>query len=111
MKKIYITLLLLASISSNTVFAQPGTLDATFGTNGKVTTAIGSADAEIGSIALQSDGKIVAGGSNNNGANYNFALARYKTMGIIDSTFGTNGRVITAIGSSSSFITSIALQS
>src|ERR1035437_5862886 len=110
MKKIYIALLLLASISSNNVFAQPGTLDATFGINGKVTTAIGSG-ALIRSITLQSDGKIVAGGYTYNGSNADFALARYKTTGLIDSTFGTNGIVSTAFGSWSGKINSMALQS
>ena len=92
-------------------YKTTGMIDSSFGTNGIVTTAIGSVNDQIKSIALQSDGKIIAGGLSNIGSNYDFALARYKTNGIIDSTFGTNGIVITAVGSVDDIIYSIALQS
>jgi uncharacterized delta-60 repeat protein len=56
-----------------------GTLDATFGSGGKVTTAFSGAFAGISALVLQSDGKIVAAGQalhNSTGA-VNLALARY----------------------------------
>ena len=52
-----------------------GTLDTTFGSDGKVTTAIGSGLDSARSVAIQSDGKIVAAGSRD--SNNDFALARY----------------------------------
>jgi uncharacterized delta-60 repeat protein len=69
-----------------------GTLDGTFGTGGKLVTDFGADDRAF-SVALQTDGKIVAAGMT--GAN--FALARYNTNGTLDGTFGTGGKVITDI--------------
>ncbi len=87
-----------------------GTLDTSFGTNGIVTTEIGSSDSNIYSVAIQSNGQIVAGGDANPGGNFEFALARYNTNGSLDTSFGTNGIVTTKIGSSDSIIHSIAIQ-
>src|SRR6267142_2270139 len=77
-----------------------GTLDSTFGTGGIVTTAIGILDDEANSLAIQSDGKLVAAGYSFNSttlANH-FALVRYNTDGTLDTTFGTGGIVTTGIG-------------
>lgn len=54
-----------------------GSLDTTFGTGGIVTTAVGASYDYAYSVALQSDGKIVAAGYSNNGSNGGFALVRY----------------------------------
>ena len=59
---------------------------------------------------IQPDQKIVAGGMSWNGHNFDFALARYTSSGMLDSTFGNNGRVITAIGSGNSVGTCLMLQ-
>src|SRR5262249_47361483 len=50
------------------------------------------------SVAIQSDGKIVAAGTaftGNGSQNEDFALARLDTSGLIDNQFGTGGRVTT----------------
>jgi len=88
-----------------------GTLDTTFDTDGKVTTAIGSGTDVARAIAIQSDGKIVAAGSYYNGADNDFALVRYNTDGTLDTTFDTDGKVTTAIGSGSDSANAIAIQS
>ncbi len=76
-----------------------GTLDSSFDGDGKVTTNIGTND-DIGyAVALQADGKIVVAGDSWNGGNYDFALARYNSNGTLDTTFDTDGKVTTAIGS------------
>ena len=73
-----------------------GSLDVTFDSDGKVTTSIGIAQDFAHSIAIQSDGKIVAGGGSGNGWTYNdFALVRYNTNGSLDNTFGSSGIVTT----------------
>jgi uncharacterized delta-60 repeat protein len=54
-----------------------GTLDASFGTGGMVTTAIGTADDEAFALAIQSDGKLVAAGYTDTGVQVEFALVRY----------------------------------
>jgi len=82
-----------------------GTLDTGFGTGGIVKTAF-SERAYAYSVAIQSDGKIVVGGD----GGYVFGLVRYTTSGALDTTFGTGGKVTTAIGGESA-IRSIAIQS
>ena len=70
-----------------------GSLDTGFGTGGKVTTAIGSGTDIARSVAIQSDGKIVAAGYS---GNY-FAVVRYNADGSLDTGFGTGGVVTTVI--------------
>jgi uncharacterized delta-60 repeat protein len=71
-----------------------GTLDTTFGTNGKVTTDLGSAGDVAYAMAVQPDGKIILAGRN--GAN-ELALVRYTANGALDPTFGTGGKLVTGI--------------
>ena len=75
-----------------------GSLDNSFGTGGMVSTNFGNNDFAY-AVAFQSDGKIVAAGSDNNSLTSNFALARYNTDGSLDASFGTSGKVITPSGS------------
>jgi uncharacterized delta-60 repeat protein len=85
---------------------------ATFGGGaGKVTTNIGGDDPGR-SVAIQSDGKIVTAGYTNVGGSLDFAIARYSTTGVLDtSTFGTNGKVITDFGGGPDTAQSVAIQS
>ena len=74
-----------------------GALDTTFGTGGKVTYSFGADNTcGIGSLKLQSDGKIVAGGfaETDSENQYAFAIVRFNVDGTVDSTFGTGGQVI-----------------
>ena len=86
-------------------YNSDGTLDTTFSGDGKLTTDMGSYET-IASIALQSDGKIVAAGNSGN----DFAIARYNSDGTLDTTFSGDGKLTTDMGSSDR-IQSIALQS
>ena len=101
---------------TNNVFAlarynTDGSLDNTFDADGKVTTAFaGSIGNIINSIMLQTDGKLVVAGSNHNGTNLDFALARYNTDGSLDNTFDGDGKLTTAIGPSDDVAYSVALQ-
>src|SRR5205823_1436829 len=76
-----------------------GSLDTSFGTGGKVTTAIGSTDDEVLALVLQPDGKLVAAGFTASAGNSAFALVRYNADGSLDTSFGTGGKVTTSIGS------------
>jgi uncharacterized delta-60 repeat protein len=90
---------------------QVGTLDSTFDFDGKVTTSVTNIEDRIFSLAIQTDDKIIAGGSSKSGAYNDFTLAKYTTNGSLDSTFGTNGLVITSLSSTGdSKIWSIDLQ-
>ena len=105
-----------ASVNSYADFALvrynvDGTLDTTFGGTGKITTAVATNSDMAYAVAVQSDGKIVAAGYAYGAANNNdFALVRYNADGSLDTTFGTGGKVITPIGTSSDYGRAIALQ-
>ncbi len=86
-----------------------GSPDPTFGTGGKVFTETGSRS-DIFSVVVQDDGKIVAAGGSNINVYNDFALIRYNTNGNLDLTFGTNGKAITAVGTSNDEARSISIQ-
>jgi uncharacterized delta-60 repeat protein len=71
-----------------------GTLDASFGTGGIVTTNLGTQSDDARAIALEPDGKIVLAGS----AGEDIGLARYTPNGSLDPTFGSSGLTITDLG-------------
>ena len=102
---------LLITVGAHPVAAADGDLDTTFDSDGKVTTAIGSGNEQALSVAIQSDGKIVAAGRSSNGSNDDFALVRYNTDGTLDTTFDSDGKVTTAIGSGTETAYSVAIQS
>src|SRR5882724_5461257 len=83
--------LLSSSVLQNLVRAASGDLDSTFGGGGKLTLAFPGANDVARGTAIQSDGKIVAVGSDGN----DFTLARYTTTGALDATFGAAGTVTT----------------
>jgi uncharacterized delta-60 repeat protein len=74
--------------------ASPGDLDTTFGDDGKVTTRF-TPWALARDMAIQADGRIVAVGQADGGRHARFALARYRRMGNLDTTFGGDGKVTT----------------
>lgn len=80
-----------------------GTLDATLGGSGLVTTSIGSARDMAIDVAVQPDGKILAIGTASDRfqlsavRDLRFALARYDSDGILDPSFGSGGVVETSL--------------
>jgi len=74
-----------------------GSLDATFGGGGIVTTPIGTY-AKALAVAIQADGKIVVGGRSGTLFQSDFTLVRYNPNGLLDTSFGTGGIVITSFG-------------
>lgn len=74
-----------------------GSLDATFGVDGKVLTNSGMlfSMAFTTDLLIQSDGKIVViGSSSTSNSPFNTFLIRFHPDGAIDNTFGTNGKRI-----------------
>ncbi len=83
-------------------FNADGSIDRSFGIDGKVTTDMGSGlrQEEALAVAIQSDGKIVVAGYTAIDAtppaqdpSETFALARYNSDGNLDTSFGVGGRV------------------
>jgi uncharacterized delta-60 repeat protein len=83
-----------------------GTLDATFGASGEVTTSLGQNGSFALGVAIQADGKIVAAGS----AGSKLGLARYNADGSLDTTFSGDGKVITSLSKNGSLAAEIAIQ-
>ena len=76
-------------------YTAAGALDASFGTNGVVTTDIGSDSDDYGmAIALQSNGRIVVAGRSDG----DFAVLRYTAAGALDTSFSGDGKATTDIG-------------
>ena len=79
-------------------FDSNGTLDTSFGGDGRVTTDFGSSTDFAFSIAVQTDGKILVGGRTSSdliGTYSDFALVRYNTDGSLDAGFDGDGKVTT----------------
>ncbi|TDH24600.1 T9SS type A sorting domain-containing protein [Segetibacter sp. 3557_3] len=90
----------LACCYSFCLAAQPGSLDPTFGNGGQVITTVGTYRATAHAMAIQSDGKIIVGGTMiYANSSRDFALVRYNLNGSLDSSFDGDGIVITAVQS------------
>ncbi len=88
-----------------------GSLDASFGTGGKLVTPVGASGDFGRSVITQPDGKIVLAGYSIVGGSEDFSVVRYNEDGSLDTSFGDSGKVFTPVGSSSDFGISAVLQS
>ncbi|MEQ1862697.1 MAG: Calx-beta domain-containing protein, partial [Chthoniobacteraceae bacterium] len=95
-----------------------GSRDLSFGTEGQVLFDFGGdyySREEAFAVAVQADGKIVVGGRSTltNTAvepiDYDFALARFTSAGVVDAGFGTGGFVRTDFGSRSEAVRGLAI--
>jgi uncharacterized delta-60 repeat protein len=84
-----------------------GSLDTTFGSDGKVTVV---SNAEGRRLVLQPDGKFIVAGEISISFDSNFCLARLSSNGILDTTFGSGGKVTTDFVGLNDFLTDIAIQ-
>ncbi|NND07462.1 MAG: T9SS type A sorting domain-containing protein [Saprospiraceae bacterium] len=91
-------------------YNSDGSLDSTYGTNGKVLTDFSNAEDRAWSSAIQSDGKIILAGHAVANGSASFALLRYNTDGTLDNTFTNGGKVTTSISIGYDLGHSIALQ-
>ena len=92
-----------------------GRLDPTFGNGGKVITHFTSAYEYAYGVAMQANGKIVVVGRANapgvvTGA-VDFCVARYRVSGLLDSTFGSGGKVFTDFDKGEDTARGVAMQS
>ena len=111
LNKIFIIMFYFLLLTVEQVYSQPGRLDETFGQDGIVTTALNvNGNGASSYSTIQSDGKIILAGSSSFNGDNDFALIRYNKDGSLDNTFGTNGVVITNLGSDNDLLIAIALQ-
>jgi uncharacterized delta-60 repeat protein len=95
-------------------YLSNGTVDTSFGVAGKVNTDFGDQNFDRArSAALQPDGKIVAAGFaiSQNGGVQNFAVARYTSNGILDTTFSGDGKTQIDFGNCCQSAMKVLLQS
>jgi uncharacterized delta-60 repeat protein len=91
-------------------YNSDGSLDTSFNSNGKVTTAVGTGTCKGQGVALQDDGKIVVvGHSFNAGGQSCFTVLRYGADGNLDTSFGDSGKVTTTVAKDSN-ADSVAMQ-
>ncbi len=92
-------------------YRPDGTLDSTFGLDGKVTTDFGAGGSTAQAVAVQPDGKIVAAGETVvTRPDFDIALARYNADGALDAGFGSGGKVTATFGPTSDFAGAVAVQ-
>ncbi|MEO7960719.1 MAG: T9SS type A sorting domain-containing protein [Ginsengibacter sp.] len=70
-----------------------GSPDLTFSVDGMQTTDFGNGNSGANSVAIQSDGRIIAGGKAANGSNNDLAIARYTADGNLDASFEGDGKL------------------
>jgi uncharacterized delta-60 repeat protein len=84
----------------NAAPTSAGDLDSTFGTDGKLITDFSSIE-YASAVAVQTDGKVVAAGTvslaGTPNIDYDFAVFRYNPNGSLDTSFDSDGKVITPI--------------
>lgn len=108
MHKIY-RLLTLLTLFAATAFAQPGSLDASFANNGIATYLPQPTLNKLYGIAEQSDHKLLLSGYAQAAVPLS-TLTRLLPDGRLDSLFGANGMISTAIGTSGSAGYAVAVQ-
>jgi len=75
-----------------------GALDNAFGTNGLVTTSFGGTD-DADEVLVQPDGsQIIVAGTSTSGSVVQTAVAAYLPSGALDTSFGTGGKDLLALG-------------
>jgi uncharacterized delta-60 repeat protein len=87
-----------------------GSLDETFGDDGKVITDFGFGVDVAYALGLRSDGRIVLAGVATNGTDQDFALAQYQSDGALDRSFGDQGKVRTDFFADEDLIDSLTIQ-
>src|SRR5262245_1688521 len=91
-------------------YNSDGSLDSSFNSNGKVTTAVGTGTCRGEGVTLQEDGKIVVVGHSFNAEGQScFTVLRYGADGSLDTGFGDSGKVTTAVAKESN-ANSVAMQ-
>jgi uncharacterized delta-60 repeat protein len=93
-------------------YTRDGSLDATFGTGGKVTTEFGGRVNSAYAVEIQGDGKIVAAGAvaSDGPTGGDIALARYNADGSLDTSFGIGGKVVTDFNLTHEWASGLAIQ-
>lgn len=91
-------------------YTDDGVLDPTFGNGGTIITSNTTRADYAFSVAVQADGKIVAGGLIDNSGNGDFLLVRYNVDGSLDASFSGDGKHTNELGGTTDRAHSILVQ-
>lgn len=81
-----------------TVRGAAGRVDTSFASGGKAVTPVGIGEDGADAVAVQADGKLLVAGTVATTGGTQLALLRYGRDGSLDTTFGTGGKVMLAVG-------------
>jgi uncharacterized delta-60 repeat protein len=109
------TLVSIASVAICLVFAGAaagavGGLDSSFSGDGKAVTDFTSRHDWASAVVVQPDGAILVAGESGYGRGARFGVARYRTDGTLDPSFGGDGKVRTDLTNGIDFAYDMALQ-
>ncbi len=102
-------LLAVFCLTASTNASATAAIDATFGTNGRVTISLGESQ-YVSGFALQNDDKIVAIGNIQGNAGRDGVVVRYNANGTLDANFGNDGKVVLPITSGDDLFYGTAVQ-
>ncbi len=91
-------------------YLSSGKLDTSFGNGGRVVTPSGISDSAGFSVAVRRNGQIIVGGYTTNPTDTDWMVARFLSNGTLDTSFGTDGQVITDVSSSYEEINGVVVQ-
>ncbi|MGI8639710.1 MAG: FG-GAP-like repeat-containing protein [Pyrinomonadaceae bacterium] len=92
-------------------YNSDGSLDTSFDGDGKLTTSFINGFESAFDLAVQPDGKLIVVGRASNQSSGGAALARYNGNGSLDTSFGTDGKIIASLGGGGGSAEAVALQS
>ena len=110
-KKIIHLVQITAFIFFVAVAASAGELDSSFGVDGRVAIEIGTHGDRAQAVAIQSDGKILLGGSSTDGDSLGYSLIRLLDDGSPDPSFNGDGTILLNLSSGDDEILALGLSS
>src|SRR5262245_30283891 len=110
-------LLCLVAVTYSLAIGQAGSLDNSFGTNGRAGVPVGNFSDIAKAVAVQADGKIVVVGQSSTVASnpslfgaYNFSVCRLNPDGTFDNSFSDDGKLLIPTGEFSGIATAVKIQ-
>jgi uncharacterized delta-60 repeat protein len=91
-------------------YRDDGSLDKTFGTNGRVVTGFAAGQVTTADLLVLPSARFVVGATVESGSSARFALARYRPDGSLDHTFGSSGKVVADLGLGAWFLRDVVRQ-
>jgi uncharacterized delta-60 repeat protein len=86
---------------------EDGNLNTEFGSLGKVIQTIGAGNTFATSLEVDTNGSFYVGAYTLNGSYNSFVVAKFSSLGLLDSTFGQNGITVVSPGTANNYLYSL----